>query len=149
MTPPQRVAEALKQLSAIEDGAALADTLGHFCAALASAAAGSQEVRLALTEALARPSGSTMTSSSHGGERKKNRRAKGILDPFLVYAEIGESGLRSQLSTLDLEKLRDILAEQRMDPDRLAMRWKAPERVIERIVELVVSRSAKGSAFRR
>lgn len=35
-----------------------------------------------------------------------------------------------------------------MDHDRLAMKWKDPTRVIDRIVERVVARAAKGSAFR-
>ncbi|MFG2683889.1 hypothetical protein ACGFYH_34245, partial [Streptomyces sp. NPDC048392] len=49
---------------------------------------------------------------------------------------------------LTLEQLRDIIAEHGMDHDRLAMKWKDPQRVIDRIVERVESRTAKGAAFR-
>lgn len=34
------------------------------------------------------------------------------------------------------------------DNDRLAMKWKDEQRVIDRIVDRVTARSAKGSAFR-
>ncbi|GAB3269394.1 hypothetical protein GCM10027449_03650 [Sinomonas notoginsengisoli] len=49
---------------------------------------------------------------------------------------------------MDLEHLRDIVAEHGMDHDRLAMKWKDPNRVIERIVDKVAARATKGSAFR-
>jgi hypothetical protein len=70
------------------------------------------------------------------------------LDPFALYANGGEDGLRTRLEALDLEQLRDIIAEHGMDHDRLAMKWKDQARVVERIVERVGTRSAKGSAFR-
>lgn len=81
-------------------------------------------------------------------QRPSNRRAPGVLDPFAVYTDSGHEGLRGRLRTLRLEQLRDIIAEHGMDNDRLAMKWKDEERVIERIVERVVARSEKGSAFR-
>jgi len=71
-----------------------------------------------------------------------------VLDPFAVFSESGEDGLRGRLGELSLDQLRDIVAEHGMDSDRLAMRWKDPMRVIDRIVERVASRRAKGSAFR-
>lgn len=80
--------------------------------------------------------------------KRAGRRAPGILDPFAIYGDAGEEGLRNRLNELDLEHLRDIVAEHGMDHDRLAMKWKDPDRVIERIVEKVVTRAAKGSAFR-
>lgn len=52
------------------------------------------------------------------------------------------------MTTLSLDQLRDIIAEHGMDNDRLAMKWKDPARVIDRILERVSSRSEKGSAFR-
>lgn len=80
--------------------------------------------------------------------RRPARRAPGPIDPFAVYAEGGEPGLREELLALDLEQLRDIVAQHGMDHDRLAMKWKDPSRVIDRIVDKVTSRVAKGSAFR-
>lgn len=83
-----------------------------------------------------------------GRTRRSNRRAPGPLDPFGVVAEVGEAGLRERLLALDLEQLRDIVAEHGMDHDRLAMRWKDEGRVVERIVDKVRGRNSKGSAFR-
>lgn len=80
---------------------------------------------------------------------RSGRRSPGPLDPFAVYADTGESGLRQALATLDLEQLRDLVAEHGMDHDRLAMKWKSPDRVIGRIVERVEAVSSKGFAFRR
>jgi hypothetical protein len=65
-----------------------------------------------------------------------------------VMAESGEAGLRERLQALDLEQLRDIVAEHGMDHDRLALRWKDAGRVVDRIVEKVNGRNNKGSAFR-
>lgn len=80
--------------------------------------------------------------------KRSARRKPGVIDPFAVYNDAGEEGLRLRLSELDLEQLRDLIAEHGMDHDRLAMKWKDPRRVIDRIVEKVAARSAKGSAFR-
>jgi hypothetical protein len=77
--------------------------------------------------------------------KRPHRRAPGVLDPFTVFGESGEEGLRSRLAELSLDQLRDIVAEHGMDSDRLAMRWKDPKRVIDRIVERVATRRAKGS----
>lgn len=80
--------------------------------------------------------------------RRSHRRSPGPLDPFDVVAEVGEDGLRERLLALNLEQLRDIVAEHGMDHDRLAMRWKDEGRVVERIVDKVRGRNSKGSAFR-
>lgn len=82
------------------------------------------------------------------GAGRSGRRSPGVLDPFAVYADTGESGLRQALATIDLEQLRDIVAEHGMDHDRLAMKWKSSDRVIGRIVERVEAVSSKGFAFR-
>lgn len=93
------------------------------------------------------------TTSEASGHRKNRpgragRRNPGPLDPFSVYADGGEAGLRQVLTALNLEQLRDIVAEHGMDHDRLAMKWKAPDRVIKRIIERVEAVSSKGFAFR-
>jgi len=66
----------------------------------------------------------------------------------MVYEQEGEGELRRRLADLELEQLRDIIAEHGMDNDRLAMKWKDVNRVIDRIVSRVVDRAAKGDAFR-
>jgi hypothetical protein len=63
-------------------------------------------------------------------------------------ARQGEEVLRAQLKTLDIEKLRDIVAQYGMDPGKLVMKWKDPARVVERIVEVALSRATHGEAFR-
>jgi hypothetical protein len=80
--------------------------------------------------------------------RRSNRRGAAVLDPFSVFTE-GEGRLRTRLEALDLEQLKDIVAEQSMDPSRLALKWKTPERLIDLIVTTVRDRVQKGDAFRR
>ncbi len=115
----------------------------RFAKALTDALDGAPPREVELTRR--KPAASSRRGSTSRG---RNRRAAGVLDPFQVYASSGEAGLRSDLSRLELELLRDIVAEHAMDPDRLAMKWKDPSRVVDRIVERVVARSAKGEAFR-
>lgn len=79
--------------------------------------------------------------------KRRNRRAPASLDPFEVFSSEGETGLRAALQKLDIELLKDIVAEFSMDRDRLAMKWKTPGRLIDRIVETVVARDKKGDAF--
>jgi len=55
--------------------------------------------------------------------------------------------LWKHLETCTIEQLKDIIAAQGMDHDRLALRWKNSQRLIERIVETVVARSRKGDVF--
>ncbi|WP_154604913.1 hypothetical protein [Arthrobacter sp. AQ5-05] len=91
------------------------------------------------------------TPASHGKSDTKprsRRRPPGSIDPYAVYNDGGPEGLQQELQKLDIEGLRDIVAEHGMDPDRLAMKWKDPSRVIDRIVTRVAARAAKGSAFR-
>jgi hypothetical protein len=99
-----------------------------------------------LAEALLGGEGKAVKTRTPAGRRA--RREPGPWDPFTVYAEHGEQGLRDQLGTLELEQLRNIVAEHGMDTDRLAMKWRDPERVIGRIVDRVVDRAAKGEGFR-
>ena len=79
--------------------------------------------------------------------RSVHRRSPAVLDP-VALAKDGEDALRLQLSSLDLEQLRDIVAEHGMDQGRLVMKWKTPARVINKIVEISIGRARKGDAFR-
>lgn len=91
----------------------------------------------------------TLGGTSAKARPKRARREPGPWDPFSVYADVGEAGLRAQLSGLELEQLRDMIAEHGMNSDGLAMRWTKSDRVVGRIVDRVVDRAAKGDAFRR
>lgn len=78
--------------------------------------------------------------------RRGARRASGVIDPFAVYSE-GESALRGSLGRLDIEQLKDIIAEHGMDQSKLAMKWKSTDRLIDFIVTTVSARARKGRAF--
>ena len=62
-------------------------------------------------------------------------------------AREGEQQLRVALGSLNLEQLRDVVADYGMDPGKLVMKWRDAERVVDRIVEVAVGRAHKGSAF--
>lgn len=82
-----------------------------------------------------------------GAAKRGNRRAASLVDP-LTAIQSGQQHLRNQLEPLTLEQLRDVLADYRMDPSKLAMKWKDRERVIDHIVATAVERGQKGDAFR-
>lgn len=83
-----------------------------------------------------------------GVKRRGGRRTPAILDPIELAAQ-GEAGLRNRLNGLDLELLLDIVAQYGMDPGKLVMKWRDPDRVIDRIVEISLARATKGDAFRK
>lgn len=82
------------------------------------------------------------------GLKRTGRRAPATLDPFKILADSGEHILATRLAGLDLEELRDIVAQFGMDPRRLVMKWKDAQRVREHIVATTAQRSRKGDAFR-
>lgn len=79
---------------------------------------------------------------------RRSRRAPGAFDQFAVYRESGEATLRERLASLGVEQLKDIIAEHAMDYDKLAMRWRTPSKLQDRIVERVKALTTKGDAFR-
>jgi hypothetical protein len=100
-----------------------------------------------------KPHGGVPKSASASGAagepaaRRGNRRAPALVHPITEIGQ-GESHLRSRLAALDLEQLRDVVAEYGMDPNKLVMKWKDRERVVDHIVTTAASRSRKGDAFR-
>ena len=80
--------------------------------------------------------------------RSRRRRTPAAFDPVAVLRVEGAPGLRSRLSGLDLEQLKDMVAQYGMDPGKLVMKWKTWDRVVDRIVEMSVNRAQKGDAFR-
>jgi hypothetical protein len=89
----------------------------------------------------------TSVPSAAPPKKRAGRRAGGVLDPFAVDQE-GEGVLRARLSALSLDELKDIVAEHGMDPSKLAMKWKKPERLVDLIATTVSNRLHKGDAFR-
>jgi hypothetical protein len=81
------------------------------------------------------------------GPRKGGRRTPAVLDP-VALARQSEAILRRDLAALNVEQLKDVVAENGMDPGKLVMKWKDSARIIDRIVDLSMARSTKGDAFR-
>lgn len=86
-------------------------------------------------------------AESTGPTRGRNRRTPAVLDPIELVQE-NEQVLREQLSPLTVEQLKDIVADHGLDPSKLVMKWKTRERIVNHLVEMAVSRSRKGDAFR-
>jgi len=95
-----------------------------------------------LVRALGGTAGTPPAPRKRGG-----RRARGTLDPFEVYGESGDAGLREKLATLDIEAIKDIVAEHGMDTAKLAMKWKSQQRLIDFVADTVAARAKKGQAF--
>lgn len=80
--------------------------------------------------------------------RRRGRREPGVLNPYEVLETGGPEGLRTALGKLDVERLKDIVAEHGMDPAKLAMKWKRADRLVAHIEAFVTARDRKGDAFR-
>jgi hypothetical protein len=78
---------------------------------------------------------------------RRNRRSPAPLDPYAEYAH-GEEALLSKLRNLDIETLKDVVAQFGMDRSKLVMKWKTPDRIIEHIIATVRARAQQGDAFR-
>ena len=79
--------------------------------------------------------------------RKPHRRAPAVLDPFAIYAE-DDGQLKAKLHELNVEQLKDIVAEHGMDSSQLSRKWKSADRLVDLIVRMVEARAHKGDAFR-
>lgn len=79
-------------------------------------------------------------------QRGGHRRTPAVFDPVALARE-GEDVLRSRLAKLDLEQLKDIVADYGMDSGKLVMKWKSADRIIDKIVEISNARARKGEAF--
>lgn len=102
-----------------------------------------------LERALKSPSNRLATTRAGPRQADRpHRRAPAVVDPFEILRAEGEVGLRERLANLSLDELRDIVAEYRIEPYTLAMKWKTPSRLIDLIVTTIDQRSRKGEAFR-
>ncbi|GAB93118.1 hypothetical protein [Gordonia rhizosphera] len=79
---------------------------------------------------------------------KKTSRQPGAFDPFVVFRESGSEGLTERLASLDLEQLRDIIADQELDTRKETGRKRKPEVLVTWIVERVHASENKGRVFR-
>ncbi len=81
------------------------------------------------------------------GKERSRRRKPGPFDPIEVYQARPDT-LEPRLEDLEIEQLKDIIAEHGMDRSRLAMRWKTKKRLVDLILVSVKNRVLKGEAFR-
>jgi hypothetical protein len=114
--------------------------------AIESEAERNPEFATALGQALG--IGASKEASSRLSARKTRRRNKGAFDPMDILRDEGENGLRGRLASLDIEQLKDIVAENGMDQRKLAMKWKTADRLIDLIVTTAQSRVVRGDVFR-
>ncbi len=128
----------------------LASRLMRLTAAVAKEAAARPSFAKALEVAMSQPTiEATSKSGPKGSDRASGRRTAPVLDPFVIHREDGPEVLRGRLGELSVEQLKDVIAEHGMDRDKLAMKWKTPDRLIERITTTVSVRAQKGDVFRR
>lgn len=139
---PAAASALIKLVQVVADEAARTP---RFAKALSGAIAAAGEP-VAATEPVPAPAAVRPVEKKPGVRRGK--RSPGPFDPFAVYRTDGEDALRARLAPLELEQLKDIVAEHNMDYDRLAMRWRTASKLHDRIVERVKAASAKGDAFR-
>lgn len=128
----------------------LKKTLSALFTVIADEAARNDDFRLSLERSLGLSAAATSTVRPHASTekvRRHGRRTPAVLDP-VELARKGEGVLRSEIGKLNLEQLRDIVAQYGMDPGKLVMKWKDSNRVIDKIVELANARATKGDAFR-
>jgi hypothetical protein len=125
----------------------LKEVLGALVRVIADEAERNAEFRARLETALRLARSPPSASIVDETKRRGRRRTPAVIDP-VELARRGEDVLRAQLTPLDIEKLRDIVAQYGMDPDKLVMKWKSSTRVIDRIVEIARMRATKGDAFR-
>ncbi|MEA5155275.1 hypothetical protein [Raineyella sp.] len=78
----------------------------------------------------------------------KRRRQPSPLDPYAVAAADGADGLRDQLMRLDIEQLKDVIAEYGMNYDGRAMSWHDQHRLVNRILEKTDFGATQGAVFR-
>ncbi|OZF29342.1 hypothetical protein [Rhodococcus sp. 14-2483-1-2] len=79
---------------------------------------------------------------------KKVIRQAGQFDPFDIYRDSGEEALAAKLAELNLEQLRDIIAEQEIDIHKETRLKRKPQIVADWVVERVKLLANKGSVFR-
>jgi len=79
--------------------------------------------------------------------RSSNRRPAAVLDPGAVYRQ-DPAALRPALNALTIDQMKDSVSQYAMDPRRLALKWKTPQRLVDLIVSVTEQRASKGDAFR-
>ncbi len=113
------------------------DRLKSFLAVVVDEARRNQEFAASLNDALG---GAVET------RQRRGRRDAPVLDPYALF-EQGADVLLGRLQALDVKSLKDIVAHHGMDRQRLAMRWRSKDRLVELLMERVEQRATKGDVF--
>ena len=86
--------------------------------------------------------------SSKSSPKKRHRRSPAVIDPIEILGNAGHIELRAALEALDVEQLKDVVAQYGMDPAKLVMKLKDKPRIVEHIMTSADQRFRKGDAFR-
>ncbi len=127
----------------------LTTRLLRLTAVIAKEAAARPSFAKALLSAMSPLMNKEVRGDTGPSERAGGRRTAPVFDPFVIHQQDGPEVLRQRLGELSVDQLKDIIAEHGMDRDKLAMKWKTPDRLIERITTTVNSRAQKGDVFKR
>ena len=142
-SPRAQLTASLERLAETR-GPDLADSLASLFDVIATEASTTPRFATSLKRAFEPGTGVDVAK----GINRRNRRQPASIDPFAIYAELQEDGLRGELASLTIDQLKDVVAQYGMNNDKLAMSWRKPDRLIDRIVDRVATRSSKGSAFK-
>ena len=123
------------------------DRLDAVLKAIAAEARRSPDFLARLERALGLPRKAAATRLGQRPQRP-HRRQPAVLNPFQILRTSGPEELRVQLSALTLDQLRDVVAQHRVEPYTLAMKWKTASRLVDLISETIEQRARKGEAFR-
>lgn len=78
--------------------------------------------------------------------KKKSKRNPAKINPIRLWEE-GEEKLREEVAKLDVEELKDVIAEYGLDPKKSANRLKKREKLEELIFEGAKRTATRGDAF--
>ncbi len=81
--------------------------------------------------------------------KENAREAAGAapVDPFKVFREAGEDGLKAALEEMGLEALRELIKNYDLDPTKQCARARKPERLREVAFAVTRQRATKGDGF--
>ena len=125
-----------------------ADRLDAVLRAIAAEARRSPDFLARLERALGPPSSKVPATRAGQRPERLHRRPPAVLDPFQILRAGGPQELRAQLSVLTLDQLHDVVAQHRVEPYTLAMKWKTASRLVDLISDTIEQRARKGEAFR-
>lgn len=81
-------------------------------------------------------------------QQETNKALSELPDIYAVYMRGQEDGMRSCLEGYELEDLRRIVAQNRLDPSGKVRKWKRKPMVVEFIIETTQKRLSQGEAFK-